>query len=163
MLDQDKVRFRRAEDALRFFFRLRELLHGGRPRRLAADELPADSGTLAFHALDDYRRIGWTMKQLDDFALWLLSEIYGPTSFGVHRRTFSHALKVGRLVFPRLRLRPREIGLLHAHALSVVKRGLQELRMIPGECRSPSQARRTCLETVHRRTHLRGSQSANRL
>jgi hypothetical protein len=163
MLDRDKVRFRRAEDALRFFFRLRELLHGGRTRRLAADELPAYAGTFALHALDDYRCIGCTMKQLDDFALWLLSEIYGPTCFGVHRRTFSHALKVGRLVFPRLRLRPREIGLIHARALNVVRRGLQELDMIPSDRLPIVRARSASIQTLPGRARLGGSQSANRV
>jgi hypothetical protein len=161
MLDQGKVRFRRAEDALRFFFRLRELLHGGRTRRLAADELPADACTFAAHALDDYRCIGWSMKQLDEFALWLLSEIYGPTCFGVHRRTFSHAFKAGRLVFPRLRLRPRDIGLIHGRALGVVSRGLQELGMIPGNRMPIARPRHSCVDTAPGRTQLRGGR-ANR-
>jgi hypothetical protein len=162
MLDQNKVRFRRAEDALRFFFRLRELLNGGRTRRLAADELPAHACTFAAHALDDYRCIGWSMKQLDKVALWLLSEIYGPTFFGVHRRTFSHALKASRLEFPRLRLKPREIGLIHGRALIEVRRRLQELGMIPGGRVPSAEMRHSCIGTAPRRNDLRLSRSANR-
>ncbi len=87
MCDENQTRFSRAEDALRFYFRLRELLHSGRTRRLVADELPADACTVAANAIDDYQCIGWCMRGLDEIALWLLSEIYGPTGFGVHRRT----------------------------------------------------------------------------
>ena len=162
MLDQGKVRFRRAEDALRFFFRLREILHGGRATRLAAAELPAFASACAFHALDDYRCIGWTMKQLDGFALWLLSEIYGPTCFGVRRRTFSHALRVGRLIFPRLRLKPRELGAIHARALGVVRRGLLELGMIPDDSLPTAEARRVGAELAPGRIHLRDSRLADR-
>ena len=43
MLYINKTRFKKTEDALRFYFRLRELLHSGRARRLVADELPAHS------------------------------------------------------------------------------------------------------------------------
>lgn len=163
MLDQCKARFRRAEDALRFFFRMRELLHGGRTTRLAADELPADACTALADALGDYRCIGWTMKQLDEFALWLLSEIYGPTSFGVHRRTFSHALKAARLAFPQRQMRPRELGLIHGRALGVVRRRLQELELIPGDRLQTVRSRRSCVDATPARTHLRGGQSAHRV
>ncbi len=99
MLDQNKTRFRRAEEALRFYFRLREVLHSGRARRLTPDELPAVACAVATNAVDDYQCIGWCMRGLDEVALWLLSELYGPTCFGVHRRTFSHARKAGKLEF----------------------------------------------------------------
>src|ERR1700674_1250231 len=131
MLDQNKTRFRRAEDALRFYFRLREVLHSGRARRLVADELPAVACVVATNAVDDYQCIGWCMRGLDEVALWLLSELYGPTCFGVHRRTFSHARKAGKLEFPNRDFRLREVGMIHEHALGVVKRGLRELGMIP--------------------------------
>jgi hypothetical protein len=127
-----KTRFRRAEEALRFYFRVRELLHSGRTRRLVEDELPAHACAAAANAIDDYQCIGWCMRGLDEVALWLLSELYGPTCFGVHRRTFSHARRVGRLEFPQREFRLREVGLIHEHALGVVKRGLRELGMIPG-------------------------------
>ena len=126
MFDENKTRFRRAEEALRFYFRLRELLHSGRTRRLVADELPADACTVAANAIDDYQCIGWCMRGLDEIALWLLSELYGPTCFGVHRRTFSHACKAGRLEFPDHEFRLREVGILHEHALGVVERAVAQ-------------------------------------
>jgi len=131
MYDETKPRFRRAEEALRFYFRLRELLHSGRTRRLVADELPAHACTVAANAIDDYQCIGWCMRGLDEVALWLLSELYGPTGFGVRRRTFSHACKAGRLEFPDHEFRLREVGILHEHALGVVERRLRRLGMIP--------------------------------
>jgi hypothetical protein len=161
MFDESKTRFRRAEEALRFYFRVRELLHGGRAGRLVADELPADAGTVAANALDDYHRIGWCMRSLDEFALWLLSEIYGPTGFGVRRRTFSHARKAARLEFPEREFRLREVGMIHERALGVVKRGLRELEMIPGR-RRQIRERPRLIRTVAERAHLQGSRAANR-
>ena len=160
MCDENKTRFRSAEEALRFYFRLRELLHSGRARRLMADELPDDACRVAANAIDDYQCIGWCMRGLDEIALWLVSEIYGPTGFGVHRRTFSHACKAGRLEFPDQLFRMREVRLLHEHALGVVKRGLRELRMIPGRRLRVRESRR--IGTVAERTHFQGSQAANR-
>ena len=133
MFAQSKTRFRRAEEALRFYFRLRELLHSGRTGRLMSDELPADACAAAINAIDDYRCIGWCMRGLDEIALWLLSEIYGPTCFGAHRRTFAHACGTGRLEFPEHKFTLREVGVIHERALDEVKRGLCELGMVPGE------------------------------
>jgi hypothetical protein len=162
MFQGNKNRFRRAEEALRFYFRLRELLHSGRTRRLVADELPADACMLASNAIDDYQCIGWCMKGLDDIALWLLSDLYGPTCFGVHRRTYSHACKAGRLEFPNRSFRLREIRRIHQDALGVVKRGLRELGMIPvRQIRSVRESRRR-LRSAGARQHYDGGQTANR-
>src|SRR3981189_3142286 len=111
MLCENKTRFKKTEDALRFYFRLRELLHSGRARRLVADELPAAACLSAANAIDDYQGFGWCMQGLGEIDLWLLSEVYGPTCFGVHRRTFSHACKAGRLEFPNREFRLRQVGL----------------------------------------------------
>jgi len=162
MCDETKTRFRRAEEALRFYFRLRELLHNGRTRRLVADELPADVCTVAANAIDDYQSIGRCMRGLDEISLWLLSELYGPTCFGVRRRTFSHACKAGRLEFPDREFRLREVGIVHEHALGVVKRGLRRLDMIPGCPRQSAHDRRRRIRTVGKRAHLQGSRAANR-
>ena len=161
MLDENKTRFRRAEDALRFYFRLREVLHSGRTRRLVADELPPNACVVATNAIDDYQCIGWCMRGLDEIALWLLGELYGPTCFGVHRRTFSHARKAGKLEFPHREFRLREVGMIHEHALGVVKRGLRELGMIP---RRRVKTTRECGEMMaaRKRTHLQGDRAAER-
>ena len=161
MFDETKSRFKRAEEALRFYFRLRELLHRGRATRLVADELPADACPAAANAIDDYQSIGWCMRGLDEIALWLLSEVYGPTCFGVHRRTFSHACRAGRLEFPQREFRLREVGLIHEHALGVVKRGLRELGMIPGHQMKPVRERRRII-SVSKRAHLQVGRAAER-
>jgi len=161
MLDQNKTRFRGAEEALRFYFRLREVLQSGRTRRLVADELPACACAVATNAIDDYQCIGWCMRGLDEIALWLLSELYGPTCFGVHRRTFSHARKAGRLEFPQREFRLREVGMIHEHALGVVKRGLRELGMIP---KREIKTARVCngMMAVRKRAHFQGDRVAER-
>ncbi|HLX04211.1 MAG TPA: hypothetical protein VKR28_01690 [Candidatus Binatus sp.] len=161
MLDQNKTRFRRVEEALRFYFRLREVLHSGRARRLVADELPAHACVVATNAIDDYQCIGWCMRGLDEVALWLLSELYGPTCFGVHRRTFSHARKAGKMEFPDREFRLREVGMIHEHALGVVKRGLRELGMIPKRRMKPA---RECggMMAVGKRAHFHGARAAER-
>jgi hypothetical protein len=101
------------------------------------------------------------MRSLDEIALWLLSELYGPTCFGVHRRTFSQARRAGRLEFPQHEFRLREVGLIHEHALGVVKRGLRELGMIPGQ---QVKAARECRDiiSVSKRAHLQGDRVAER-
>jgi hypothetical protein len=161
MFEENKIRFRRAEEALRFYFRVRELLHSGQTRRLMADELPADACPTAANAIDDYQCIGWCMRGLDEIALWLLSEIYGPTCFGVHRRTFAHTCKAGRLEFPQREFRLREVGMIHERALGVVKRGLRELGMIPGRQVRTVRVRRGMI-AVGKHAHLQGDRAAER-
>jgi len=161
MFVENKTRFRRAEEALRFYFRLRELLHSGRTRRLVADELPADACASAANAIDDYQCIGWCMRGLDEFALWLLSEIYGPTCFGVHRRTLAHTCKAGRIEFPQREFRLREVGMVHERALGVVKRGLRVLGMIPGRQVRTPRVRRGII-AAGKRAHLHGDRAAER-
>jgi hypothetical protein len=162
MCNETKTRFRTAEEALCFYFRLRELLHSGRTRRLVADELPTAACITAANAIDDYQCIGWCMRGLDEISLWLLSELYGPTCFGVHRRTFSHACKAGRLEFPQHEFHLREVGLIHAHALGVVRRGLRELGMIPGR-QVKSVRERHGMMAVGKRAHLQGDRAAERM
>jgi hypothetical protein len=161
MFDENKTRFKGAEEALRFYFRLRELLHSGRSRRLVADELPANACAVALNGIDDYECIGWCMRGLDQIALWLLSELYGPTCFGVHRRTLSHARRAGRLEFPEREFRLRELGMIHEHALGVVKRGLRELGMIPDRQVKAVRDRRGMID-VGKRTHLQDARAAER-
>lgn len=161
MSDYEKVRFRKAEEALRFFFRLRELLHSGQVKRLVAEELPMAAGLAAADALDDYRAIGWSMHGLDEVALWLLGEIYGPTAFGVHRRTVLEASKAGRLAFPQRKFGLREIVLIHERALGVVKRALRKIGMIPGRPLKPARKRRSAARSARRPLYFRVSWTAS--
>ena len=161
MIYQNKARFKRSEDALRFYFRLRELLHSGRTRRLVTDDLPMAASTSAGNAIDDYQCIGWCMHGLDEIDLWLLSEVYGPTSFGVHRRSFADACKAGRLEFPNQEFRLRQVGVIHRHAIGVVSRRLRGLGMIPSRqimsvAHLPRRHR-----TPEERARVHGSQAAN--
>lgn len=162
MSDYEKIRFRKAEEALRFFFRLRELLHGGQVKRLVARELPMAASLVAADAFDDYRVIGWSMRGLDDVALWLLGEIYGPTAFGVRRRTFVDAGKAGRLAFPQCKFGLREIVLVHERALGVVKRGLRKMGMIPGRPPRPARKQRPTAKGASRSLTLGVSWTASR-
>jgi hypothetical protein len=160
MLSENKTRFKKTEDALRFYFRLRELLHSGRARRLIADELPDAACLRASNAIDDYQCIGWCMQGLGEIDLWLLSEVYGPTCFGVHRRTFSHACKAGRLEFPNREFRLRQVGLIHHHAIGIVSRRLRGLGMIPPLRIMPvAQARE--LRAGLKRVRVHGAHAAN--
>ena len=161
MLYENKTRFRRTEDALRFYFRLRELLHSGRARRLIADDLPEIASRTASNAMDDYQCIGWCMQGLCDIDLWLLSEVYGPTSFGVHRRSFADACKAGRLEFPNHEFRLRQVGVIHRHAIGVVSGRLRGLGMIPLPQIMSVAAVRRRLRTAQAPARIHGSHAAN--
>lgn len=161
MLYVNKTRFKKTEDALRFYFRLRELLHSGRARRLVADELPAVACMRASNAIDDYQCIGWCMQGLGEIDLWLLSEVYGPTCFGVHRRTFSHACKAGRLEFPNREFRLRQIGLIHHDAIAIVSQRLRGLGMIPTRRIVPVAQVRRRLRNGVKRVRVHGDRAAN--
>jgi hypothetical protein len=161
MLDYQKTRFRKAEEALRFFFRVRELLRCGQTKHLAPCELPPGMGLVTTDALDDYRSIGVSMRGLDEVALRLLGEIYGPTAFGVHRRTFLTAGKAARLAFPKREFRRREIVLIHERALGVVRRGLREIGMIPGRPLRAARKQRPAAKTASRPLSLRVSWTAS--
>jgi len=80
------------------------------------------------------------MRGLGEVDLWLLSELYGPTSFGVRRRTYSQAYEAGRLEFPQFGLRLRQIAILHEHAIEIVVVHLRELGMIPAD-NTPAEVR----------------------
>ena len=161
MSDEKKTRFRNVEEAVRFFFRVRELFRNGRTSRLTARELPVDASAAGANAIDDYQCIGRCMRGLDELALWMLSEIYGPTSFGVKRRSFAQACKAGRREFPERKIRLREVRMIHEHALGVVKRGLRELGMIKAGNARTVRKRRRRLENVGGRAHRLGGHAAN--
>jgi len=162
MSSEMKTRFRSAEEALRFFFRLRELLYDGRPGRLLAGELPVSACATAANAIDDYQCIGSCMRGLNDVALWLLSEIYGPTSFGVHRRSLAHVCKAARLEFPERELRLSQVRMIHELALGAVKQGMRELGMISARRTGGARKRHRGMEALDQMTHLLISQAADR-
>jgi hypothetical protein len=120
--------------------------------------LPVVTNPTAANAIDDYQCIGWCMQGLDEIDLWLLSEVYGPTSFGVHRRTLSDACKAGMLEFPKREFRPRQVGVIHRHAIGLVSRRLRGLGMIPSrQIVSVAHGLRTAPE----RARVHGSRAAN--
>jgi len=161
MLYENKTRFKKTEDALRFYFRLHELLHSGHTGRLVSDDLPMVVTPTASNAIDDYQRVGWCMQGLEEIDLWLLSEVYGPTSFGVHRRSFSQACRAGRNEFPKHEFRLRQVGVIHRHAIGVVSQRLRGLGMIPSRqimsvAHLPHRHR-----TPEERARVHGIQAAN--
>jgi hypothetical protein len=142
MMDTSESRFKTSEIALRFFFRVRELLYGGRAERLRLRELPTTAIT-SRSAIDDYRCIGWCMRGLDEVQLWLLSELYGPTCFGVSRRSYAEAYRAGKIEFPELGIGLRRIAAAHERAIESVGGHLRELKMIPPDrSRYDARARR---------------------
>ncbi|MDO8433899.1 MAG: hypothetical protein Q7S58_15990 [Candidatus Binatus sp.] len=116
-METEKSRFKTTSTALRFFFRVRELVHGGCAQRLRPRELPSVAGFAARSAIDDYHSIGWCMRGLDELQLWLLSELYGPTSFGVRRRTYAEASEAGRIEFREFGIGRRRMALVHRLAI----------------------------------------------
>ncbi|MDB5108727.1 MAG: hypothetical protein JWM69_1668 [Candidatus Binatus sp.] len=153
-----KTRFRKTEEALRFFFRVHELLIGAEPRRLLPKELPERACSNAVNAVDDYQCIGWCMRGLDEIKLWLLSELYGPTAFGVHRRTYAQACEAGRVEFPRRQFRLKELSSAHSLALKMVGRRLIILGMVPNIGAGSVQGGRT---SVHKPGSCHGARAAN--
>lgn len=161
MFTPSKTRFRTASEALRFCFRVRELLHAGRAGRLLPDELPVDA-PLAANAVGEFERIAWCMRGLDEVDLWLLCELYGPSSFGVRRRTFAHACEAGRAEFPELELRLRQVATLHRHALGLVEKNLRLLRMIPRASGSAGRKGRVRAQSHDKRATFHGAEASHR-
>jgi hypothetical protein len=159
MVDSHKTRFRKTEDALRFFFRVRELLGGGNAGRLRHDELPTAVWRYAANVLDDYECIGWCMRELKEVHLWLLGEIYGPTCFGERRRKLSYAFEAARREFPRCNLRLRQLGLLHRRSIDVVERRLRELVLIPPAQTRQQHANGPRIQPARSRARLLGTQA----
>src|SRR5271156_6192360 len=71
MSSEMKTRFRSAEEALRFFFRLRELLYDGRAGRLLAGELPVSACATVANAIDDYPCIGSRHPGVQNIRFWV--------------------------------------------------------------------------------------------
>lgn len=125
------------------------------------DELPA-TAPIAANAVADYERIAWCMHGLDEIDLWLLCELYGPTSFGVRRRTFAHACEAGRAEFPGLELRLRQVATHHRHALGLVEKNLRLLGMIPRAAGSSGRKGQDRAETRGKRATFHGTQAHHR-
>ena len=162
MFQNHKTRFKRAEGALRFFFRLRELLGSGRAGRLLPGELPSVACRSASNAIDDYECIGWCMRGLDEIDLWLLGEVYGPSCFGERRRKLSSVLESAQREFPRRNLRLRQLSTMHRRSLSVVEIRLRELYLIPQSPTHGGRAIRRRVQAGRRVAQLRGSQAGRR-
>jgi len=121
--------------------------------------LPGAVKFAASSAIDDYRNIAWCMRGLSEIDLWLLSELYGPTTFGVRRRTYAQAFEAGRREFPQFGLRLRQIVMLHERAIEIVVIHLRELAMIPlanaaGEGRTRRRLRPQEKRSIHQSAQL---------
>jgi hypothetical protein len=162
MFYNHQTRFKSAEDALRFFFRVRELLGGGHAGRLRPDELPTAACRDAANALDDYECIGWCMRGLNEVELWLLGEIYGPTCFGERRRKLSYAFEAAQREFPRRELRLRQLSALHRKSIDAVQMRLRGLGLIPQAQTRRRRANRHRIHAARSRARFLDTQAGGR-
>jgi hypothetical protein len=137
MGQESKVRFNSPAAALRFYFRARELLEG--PAGLRRSVRHPLNGVHHPEAgiIGDFLSLAACIDELDDFQLWLLSELYGPTCFAPWERTVARACEEARRAFPDRRLTPQALGRLRQQTLAHLRRRLEDMRLIaaPSHCR----------------------------
>lgn len=140
MVGEHRPRFKTAQDALRFFFRVHETVRDGPAGYSAATSPPADAFAQAMGAVDDYHSIGWCMRGLDEAEFFVLREIYGPAWFGPRRNEIERACEAGRRAYPWRKFTPRAVASLHRDAMGVVRRRLISLGMAPRVDWAPAPA-----------------------
>jgi hypothetical protein len=119
-----KPRFRSREAALRFYFRARELLGGSVPCPLEIqDEMPPGMSR-GGGILGDFAVVGSCFHKLDDFQVWLMAEMYGPTRFGARQRTVGRALRAARTRFPERRITMRDVSRIRRATLELLRHRL---------------------------------------
>jgi hypothetical protein len=135
-----RPRFSSAEAALRFYFRASEFLEAtaNGPLRIPR-QIPAwlQAGQGVF---EDYVAVGSNLCQLDDFQMWLMCELYGPTCFQARQRTLKSALRIAQVRFPRRRITRRGIGLARRSTVQMLRCRLVVIGLIPavgGKCAGP--------------------------
>jgi hypothetical protein len=141
MGQETKARFNSAAAALRFYFRARELLEGPGGLRRRARHQPYCAHEAESSLIGDYLSLSACIDELDDFQLWLLSELYGPTCFAPRERTVARACEEARRAFPDRRLTRQALGRLRHQALAQVRRRLEDMRMIAAESHGGARVR----------------------
>jgi hypothetical protein len=135
-----KSRFGSAEAALRFYFRAREFLDAtaNGPLRIPHDssaELPAGKGIFK-----DYTAVGSSLCHLDDFQIWLMCELYGPTCFHARHRTLERAVRTARSRFPGRPISRRDIERVRNSTVQMLRCRLVVMGLISvegGACAAP--------------------------
>jgi hypothetical protein len=126
-----KPRFNSPEAALRFFFRARELLDGSVRRAFQIrDELPpgASRGSGVF---GDFAAVESCFDKLDDFQIWLMAELYGPTCFAARQRTVGRAWRAAQSQFPGRHITLRDMSRIRRGTLDLLRQRLAIKGLIP--------------------------------
>ncbi len=126
-----RPRFATAQDALRFYFRVRELV-------TEHDKLPArGSGTTGVKpnkncagVVGDFLDIAMCVQELDRFERWLLGELYGPTCFYARERTLTRAFEAAQRRFPGRSSSARELARKHRAAIDKLAGALRQSGII---------------------------------
>jgi hypothetical protein len=108
-----RPRFATAQEALRFYFRVEELLaeQGRMPDR------EPDRASNVADVVKDFLGIAVCVQGLDGFERWLLRELYGPTCFDARERTLMRAFEAARRRFPGRSASAKELARTHRAAL----------------------------------------------
>jgi len=127
---ESNPRFRSVAAALRFYFRARELLAdsdrpSSRKLRPAKADCFATGGIIG-----DFLRVGSCMRGLDEFQLWLVAELYGPTCFAARQRSLSRACAKARRRFAGRHFTLRAIGRVRQDTIGLVGSRLEALGLI---------------------------------
>jgi hypothetical protein len=134
-----KPRFSSAEAALRFFFRARELLGATAngafqiPRKSPA-WLPASQGIFK-----DYIAVASSLCHLDEFQIWLMCELYGPTCFSARQRTLTSALRTAHGRFPCRQITRCEIGRVRRSTIQMLRCRLAVNGLVPAAGGAPAR------------------------
>jgi hypothetical protein len=131
-----KPRFSSAEAALRFYFRAREFLGATvngtlQISRNTFAELPAGEGIF-----EDYTAVASSLCHLDDFQIWLMCELYGPTCFHARNRTLGRAMRTARSRFPSRPISRRDIGRVRNSTVQMLRCRLAVMGLISVEGRA---------------------------
>ncbi len=135
-----RPRFSSAEAVLRFYFRAREFLEATANGALQiARENPAWSPT-GHGIFEDYIAVASSLCQFDDFQIWLLRELYGPTCFYARQRTVGAALRSARKRYPGRRFTRRDIERVRRSTVLMLRCRLVVIGLVPpvgGACAGP--------------------------
>ena len=126
MCDAHKPRFGSSAQALRFYFRARELLDPADNLQRVEKRRESRSATM----IDDFLHLRECIDGLDAFDHWLLAELYGPTCFAAGQRNLLRAYEVARQRYPALHLTPAMIRKHHHQTMDLVDRRLARRKLI---------------------------------
>jgi len=132
MVEDKSPRFRSTGAALRFYFRVAEVLSAKASNRLYLEgRIPATGHSARQDLTLDYLTVAACMKDLNELQRWLLRELYQPLPFGQPPSSVTRACEAGRQLFPRVRWTIQRVGRLHCHTLRMVETKLADKDLIP--------------------------------